>query len=242
MNAWATRFGAAVTIVILMSWGSSANAAPIELVQNGGFETGNFLGWSTMTTGTPFLPWSVSTAGATGGFLIPTSPQDGAYDAWNGFDGGGPMTFSMYQDVAIPVGATAALLSWDDRLQWDFTLTSTATVARTYDVQIVDPVSAAVLATLYSFSTGTARAVGDTGWQAHSADLAAFTGQTVRLLFTEFIPENFTGPGQAEFDAISIMATTPVPEPASLPLLALGLAALLALKRGTTRIGQTRSA
>src|SRR5262249_58739163 len=39
-----------------------------NLITNGSFETGNFSGWTTTTTGTPFVPWTVSGAGAGGGF------------------------------------------------------------------------------------------------------------------------------------------------------------------------------
>src|SRR5262249_38600715 len=138
------------------------------------------------------------------GFLQPTSPQDGFFDAWNGFDGAGPLQFLMTQDVTISAGAAFADFTWKERLQWDFALTGTATQPRTYEVEALDPATDALLAALYSFSTGTAHIVGDTGWQTHTADLLAFAGQTVRLRFREDIPEFFTGPGQAEFDGIDL--------------------------------------
>jgi hypothetical protein len=132
------------------------------------------------------------------------------------------MEFSMYQDVALPTGEPATL-SWMERLQWDFALTGVATQPRIYEVRIVDPTTLLLLDTLFSFSTGTALVVGDTGWQTHTADLSAFAGQSIRLLFFESIPEAFTGPGPAEFDAISITA---VPEPATVLLFATALVGL----------------
>jgi hypothetical protein len=179
---------------------------PSSLIVNGSFETGDFTGWTTNVTGSPFVPWLVSPAGAGSGFFAPTSPQDGTFDAWNGFDGAGPLEFTMSQDVTLPAGATAVTLSWNDRVQWNF---FTATLPRTYDVEALNPATNAVLATVYSFSTGNpaTNPFGDTGWQAHTADLSAFAGATIRLQFHEFIPETFTGPGQIEFDAINISAT-----------------------------------
>src|SRR5207244_6354710 len=79
---------------------------------NGSFESGDFSGWNVSTAstggaGTPFQPWTVSRSGA-GGFtaygIATTSPQAGLYDAWNGFDGAGPMEYRMYQDVSVPTG------------------------------------------------------------------------------------------------------------------------------------------
>jgi PKD domain/RTX calcium-binding nonapeptide repeat (4 copies) len=178
-----------------------------NLIANGSFETGTFSGWTTATTGSPFVAWTVSTAGATSGFLQPTAPQDGIYDAWNGFDGVGPMEYTMTQDVALPA-ASGLLLTWKDRLQWDFTLGSGLAAARSYFVEVLNPSTNALLATLYSFSTGpeTTNPTGNTGWLSHSANLAAFAGSTVRLRFREVIPETNTGPGQAEFDAIALNA------------------------------------
>src|SRR5262245_45831677 len=180
-----------------------AHSDPDELVFNGSFEFGLF-GWTNEITAEPFIPWTVSRAGDGSGFdMAPTAPQDGERVLWNGFDGDGPMQFLLYQDVKIPAGTTQAVLSWKDRVQWNF-LVGTQTQQQTYEVQVRDPVSNAVLQTLHGFNTGIADGLGDTGWQSHSADLSAFIGQTIRIWFEETIPESFTGPGQFELDAVSL--------------------------------------
>jgi hypothetical protein len=179
-----------------------------ELVINGSFETGTFTGWTAATTGEPFLPWQIGPAGqgALGFGMQPTMPQSGMLNAWHGFDGSGPMHFTLYQDIAIPrCSATAAKLSWKDRLQWNFAWTNTATQPRTYTVQVRPTMGSPT--TLYSFSTGTDKIIGDTGWQTHSSDLSAFAGSTIRLWFDAFIPEMYTGPAQFEIDAVSMTVT-----------------------------------
>jgi hypothetical protein len=45
---------------------------------------------------------------------------------------------------------------------------------------------------------------GDTGWQDHKADLSAYTGSTIQLVFLATVPESFTGPGLVEIDAVEI--------------------------------------
>lgn len=171
------RAGFCFTVACLMS---IAPAAATELISNGSFESGTFAGWVTDTTGTPFLPWQVSMGGQ-GGFygLQATQPQAGQFDAWNCFDGAGPMKFILYWDVKVPLClGTAAVLRWKDRVQWNFALTGTA---RTYTVQVRDATGAP--ATIYSFSTGTARVIGDTGWQSHSANLLPYAGSMIRIWF-----------------------------------------------------------
>src|SRR6266852_5732250 len=192
----------------------------VQFGLNGSFESGDFSGWnvSTVSTGgagTPFVPWTVSHAGA-GGFsaysIVTTSPQAGLYDAWNGFDGAGPMEFRMYQDITVPSGISH--VTWKDRAQWNFCCG--ATVARTYSVQLRNPSTNAVLANLYTFATDTTAVYHDTGCLTHGSDLSAYAGQKVRLYFLEIIPETFTGPGQIEFDAITL-GSGPVPSPTPTP-------------------------
>ncbi|HLN97257.1 MAG TPA: Calx-beta domain-containing protein, partial [Pyrinomonadaceae bacterium] len=192
-----------------------------QLIVNGSFEAGNFSGWTVSTvatggSGTPFQPWSVSLGGS-GGFLgyeiLPTSPPHGTHDAWNGFDGDGPMEFRMYQDISIPNGASLNL-SWRDRVQWNFCCGQTK--PRTYQVQLRDPSTDEVLATLYSFSTDIVDFYHDTGWLTHNHDISAFAGRTVRIFFLETIPEFFTGPGQIEFDSVS-SSNGPPPTPTPTP-------------------------
>jgi hypothetical protein len=173
-------------------------------IANGSFETGDFTGWTTITTGSPFAPWSVGGAGDSG-YFSPLSPQDGSRVAWNGFDGDGPMQFALYQDVAIPMGVST--ISWQDRVQWE--LTSLPTLSRTYAVLLLDPSTDGLLEILHLLDTGVDSSFADTGWQTHSADVSYFAGSSVRLVFFEDIPESFTGPGQLEIDNV-VLTTTPV--------------------------------
>ena len=100
------RLSPVIVVTGLLLSPRATDAAAIQLVQNGSFETGDFTGWTTGTTAEPFEDWAVSVAGAGSGFFPLTSPQAGSYDAWNGFDGDGPMTQTMYQDITIPGTAT----------------------------------------------------------------------------------------------------------------------------------------
>ena len=176
----------------------------VDLITNGSFESGNFDGWTVTNMADPFAPWQVSPADS-GNWFGNTMPQDGLLDAWNGFDGCGPDEFTMFQDVSVPAGSPPDL-SWRDRIQWDMTFG--ATLARDYEVQLRDPVTNAVLSSLFSFSTAP-DTVGDTGWQTHTADLSPFSDSTVRLYFVETIPECYTGPAQFEIDAITTLPLAP---------------------------------
>jgi hypothetical protein len=186
---------------------STASPSRNDLLINGSFETGTFNGWTTNVTGGPFRPWAVSGLGAGGGFSMDsTQPQDGTFVAWNGFDGQGPLEFTMYQDVTLPASGAGLVLSWQDKVQWDYTIGSPATLPRLYDVEVRDPANNALLVTLYSFSTDVeaVNITGNTGWQSHTASLSPYAGQSVRIYFREQIPQVSTGPAQLEIDAVSI--------------------------------------
>ena len=172
---------------------------------NGSFEQGNLHGWTVETTGPTNRPWQVTASNRGGALFIQrTTPQDGRYVAWNGFEGDGPMQYRMFQDVSIPEGAQIADLTWQYRAQWTFYVNGAE--ERTLSLQVVDPEDDQVLETLHFFSTGSELQAGggDTGWLTLTHDLKAYAGSTVRLTFVENIPESFTGPAQIEFDGISL--------------------------------------
>ena len=175
---------------------------PVELITSGSFETGDFTGWTVQDPVDPFAPWSVGGANE-GNWFGNTQPQDGAFVAWNGFDGCGPGEFVMFQDVEIPAGAAAELSSMD-RLQWD----TFGSIDRTYEVQARHPITDEVLAVLFDF-VAPAGTTDDTQWQAHTADLSHLAGNAVSIYFVEDIPECFSGPAQFEVDAVSLIAQAP---------------------------------
>ena len=96
----------------------------LDLIENGSFETGDFTGWTKNTISTPTIDWTVSVAGTGAGFgFAPLEPQDGQFVAWNSFDSfAAPMEFILFQDLSIPADIPQATLTWQDRVQWDFTL------------------------------------------------------------------------------------------------------------------------
>ena len=96
----------------------------------------------------------------------------------------------LSQGVATPDGLPFLTVEWKDRVQWDLLNFATATQDRSYRLEIVDPLTDAVIATVHTL-TAIAGTVGDTGWQSHSADVTAYIGQAIRLRFIQDIPESF---------------------------------------------------
>lgn len=219
----ASRLAIALTCIL-----ATSAASATELLQNGGFETGNFSGWTTTTNGVQeLMPWSVGGSG--GGWFGSTSPLAGAFSAYNGFDGDAGLVYELYQDVIIP-SSTAATLTTNHRIVFD-SLGIGSTLDRMFEISIRD-LSNVILASLYSESI-TMNGAGNTdlGWNNQVFDVSAFAGSTVRVHFREFIPETFTGPANLELDNLSLSAVTSVPEPASLALLGIGIAGLALSKR-----------
>ena len=205
-----------VSMPAAADWARSFAVAPagalVDPIVNGSFETGDFTGWVVQPTGAAGQ-WSVTGPGQGGSAgMGPTAPSDGGFVAWNAFNAAGPATFTLYQDVALP--SDDVEVSWRYRAQW--TSDYPDNQARTADVQLRDPGTGAVLATLHSFSTGPASVAptGDTGWLTVSVPFAGVAGQVVRIHVTQSVPDFFPGPGQFEVDAFSMVALSPSnPEP-----------------------------
>ncbi|MCY2923833.1 MAG: hypothetical protein NT031_00055, partial [Planctomycetota bacterium] len=103
----------------------------------------------------------------------------------------------LYQDVAVPAGATATL-SWVDRIRNH--ANAFEDPGQEYRVEIRNTADQ-VLATAFSTNPGDALLQ---DWTARSADLSAFAGQTVRIAFVE---QNNDGFFDVHIDEVSLTGT-----------------------------------
>ncbi|MEO6391899.1 MAG: hypothetical protein ABIP75_08620, partial [Pyrinomonadaceae bacterium] len=197
-----------MAIVLASAWILNPTARAAELITNGGFETGNFTGWTATNASGPFQPWQVSTAGA-GGFYNPpfaTTPPEGTRDAWQGTASTANSPFTLDQQFTIPVGVTASI-TWRHRFQANLSefcghAGQIACGTVIYSVQILNTANT-VLQTLYT-RTALANVNTDTGWQYNLRNLNAFVGQAIKIRFRTIASVTFDGPGQLEVDAVSI--------------------------------------
>jgi LPXTG-motif cell wall-anchored protein len=191
---------------------------------NCGFESGSFAGWATTDLSLPFQPLSVQPGGLNVGFGFFTSaPTEGSFAAITGFDGNGPGTIEVGQDVAIPVGTTATL-AFDYRAAWDLLNFGQATQNRTFQVQVEPAGGGAPLQTTPVLTAAAGTVVVDTGDVTNTVvNLSPFAGQTVRVNFVWNVPETNTGPAFFQLDNVSITLAAAVPTMQSWQLPVLGL-------------------
>jgi hypothetical protein len=87
-----------------------AVAAPIELVTNGDFETGNFTGWTVTDLAGGVGSWFISVPGAItpqSGFATANNPGGGGSYAVT--DQTGPGTHSLTQTIVVPASSSVTL-------------------------------------------------------------------------------------------------------------------------------------
>lgn len=118
---------------IIAAWGAAAlllgtcstSQGQVELVVNGGFETGDFTGWTAAKVDIgEGNGWAINngTFTAPDGFAPATAPIAGQFDAmsYQGvWDMGGSRSLTSGW-MTVPVDVTGAVLSWADRIRnWD---------------------------------------------------------------------------------------------------------------------------
>ena len=187
------------------------NTKAVELITNGGFETGNFTGWTAINAPGPFEPWTVSGSG--GGFVdspVPVATQvvQGSFNAWQTVTSD-PGSFLLYQNITIPAGQRLQF-KWLHRYQMNLTTYCGGTTScgtATFAVEVLNT-SNVLLQTLYTITTLPDTNT-NTGWTTNFANLSAYAGQTIRIRFRTTVTESLDGPGRIEIDGVSANAFVP---------------------------------
>jgi hypothetical protein len=247
MKRYALFSGIALGVVSCIALSSPANAQ-IQLITNGGFETGTYAGWNPLCEdGCQNAPAGGSDGGlfVTGANAGPLSGEPTVGPAAGSFysvsDQLGPGAYSLSQAITVAAGATSVILSWDmfvDQYSANPAATPGALDFKGPPVEFgtadllagtADPFStgAGVLANFY---TGADAQVNNPNAYTHyTEDITSLVdgGGTFLVRFGEADNQGFFNQG---IDNVSVLETVS-PEPASFLLIAPALGALLAFKR-----------
>lgn len=171
-----------------------------NLIANCSFETGDFTSWVVDDIASPFIPLTVAGPSYIGYGFFTSAPTQGAVSSLTGFDGAGPDTIELGQDVALP-GMGALTLEFDYRGAWDLQ-TFGATMDRTFEVHVEPSGGGAPMQTDLILTAATGTLETDTGPLSSTVDLTPFGGQNVRVNFVWTVSEMFSGPGFFELDNV----------------------------------------
>jgi len=175
----------------------------VDIMVNGSFETGNFTGWVTKDIAIPFFPLAVRGPGTGPGFgFFLSAPTNGNFAVTHGFDGGGPDSIEISQDVVVPAGFSG-MLTFDWRAGWNLTtFCGGCSQPRTFDVVIEPAGGGTPLSTTTILTANPQTTVLDTGPNNGVLDVSAFAGTPIRVKFKSTIPQFFTGPAHLQIDNV----------------------------------------
>lgn len=182
-----------------------AGAVCDDTCDNCGFETGDFTGWTVVDLADPYLALAVDPGGYADGIFgsFTTTPTEGGFCAVTGFDGGGPGTIELGQDITL-AAAPAADLLFDYRAGWDLASFG-AMVDRTFEVRIEPAGGGMPMDTITVLTAPAGNLTADTGDLQGMIDLSLYAGQTIFIRFVFDVPEAFSGPALAQLDNVRIV-------------------------------------
>jgi hypothetical protein len=216
---------AAFIFAIIFIFNAPNSVKAVELITNGGFETGTLAGWTGAYSGCTDNGSSYGQANAgttfSPGFGGTTSPFTGTRSLFHGWACGPTLAtgvyyspiggYTIFQDVTVPAG-NSITLKFSERLFTNLAffgiLDWRSQRPSQYRVEIRST-SNVVLATPFQV-TAPALTTTDIPWTSHTIPLGnTYAGQTIRLAFVWTIATGLAGPGNVGLDAVSIDALVP---------------------------------
>lgn len=187
---------------------SAAFAAPIELVQDGSFESGSLGGaWtaSCAPSCTAANAWAVLSSAPGSNSTRVSNPTDGVFAAYMNNSGANGTRFELKQSIVIPQRIDTALLSWQvsDKSLYN---------------NLAEKSFSVTLAGINVFAQATSHHDANVAWTAFNVDLGAmlqqYAGQSVDLIFSHLSTGRNNGYARFGLDSVSVSATlAPVPLP-----------------------------
>ena len=185
------------SLLVLSAVLAVASQALAATITNGGFEAGNFTGWTVANQAGGSGNWYVYSNSSKPiesctGSGAPQAPPQGSFAATS--DQSNPGSHVLYQDIALEAGAKHSLsftlyYNNTDGFFSPPSLDYTVTPNQQYRVDIMKPSAAPfsvapsdILETLYQTTSSSPATLTPT---TMTFDLSAFAGQTVRLRFAE---------------------------------------------------------
>lgn len=194
-------FGIIVSAVIL-----SSSAASAAIITNGGFETGNFSGWTVNTGGDPSFPQVVVQYGQSSGYPtgvfgepVPAPPGGGQYGAY------------FVSDVYYQTISQSIVLAAGERYTVSYDIYSPQNGQSNPFDALLQSQTDGNLSPIF-----TAKTLGN-GWVNYSADFFANAGPYTFAL--GFLP---LGVPAADFVIDNVGVTVAVPEPATWAMMIFG--------------------
>jgi hypothetical protein len=237
---------AALTAVLFTP--SICTATIAQVATNGGFETGNFSGWSVtnLDEGGPSTcgtDWHVRNSGITGCQAV-DNPILGSFEANNSFDGTGPKTYRVSETFNVPgVVINSAILSWSDTSYVYVGCCGGGTQSREFYVDLTAELTNKIYSQMFADNCGPTHPSCTPEvhhWTSHSVDITSFlnsrTGQNVTFGFNNFVPNVYTGSAGFGLDGVSLVIDySSAPEPASAEMFLIAIAMVCAGWRWTVR-------
>jgi hypothetical protein len=236
---------------------STVHANPVQMLVNGGFESGNLNGWSAAATANGTISvccdnrWGNLGTGVSANGTGGLSRLAGNYSVFGDFDGGTSINadfnktdvvdFSLKQAVLKSGYYASAIVSFDFQVQGGqsaqyYSDRPGGLLERTFTASLTGANGSTIFYTytVPDWNNNAVHAV-----QHVSIDIAGLLNAQadglVNLSFDRLVPQYFTAPGTFVADNFSLLATAgqAVPEPAAPALILLGLMALGLVRRRT---------